>query len=145
MAYHTGEDTDMILRLMGRTRFANIAESLYLYRMHRQPTARAQSRRERHSQLLRKRRLERLWGQAPDPSLVRFKRLSWREKLNWKERRAAKRDLRRLIDAMLAKNWVEPADMPLMIADMNNRMELVSPRLWQMFCHWRRHRFGRPA
>ena len=142
MAYHTGVDMDMILRLMGRTRFANIAEGLYLYRMHRQPTATAQSERKRHAELIRQRRLERLWGEAPDASLVRFNRLYRSHKLSWKERRAAKRDLRRLIDAMLAKNWVEPADMPLMIADMNRRLEQVSPRLWQKFCHWRRHRFG---
>ncbi len=142
MGYHTGEDMDMILRLMGRTRFANIAESLYLYRMHRQLTAREQSRRKRHSQIIRQRRLERLWGEAPDASLVRFNCLYRRHKLSWKERRAAKRDLRRLIDAMLVKNWVEPADMPLMIADMNNRLEQASPRIWQRFCHWRRYRFG---
>ena len=143
MGYHTGSDMDMILRLMGRTRFANIAEGLYLYRMHRQPTALEQSERKRHSQLLRKRWLERLWGEAPDASLVRFNRLYRGHKLSWNERRAAKRDLRRLIDAMLAKNWVEPADLPLMIADMNNRLEQASPRIWQQFCHWRRHRFGR--
>ena len=40
-----------------------------------------------------------------------------------------KRDLRRLIDAMLAKNWAEPADTALMIADMNNRLEQASPRM----------------
>ncbi len=142
MGYHTGSDMDMILRLMGRTRFANIAEGLYFYRKHRQPTAREQSERKRHSQMLRKRRLERLWGEAPDASLLRFERLHRGHKLSWKERRAAKRDLRRLIDAMLAKNWAEPADMPLMIADMNNRLEQASPRIWQRFCHWRRYRFG---
>ena len=40
-----------------------------------------------------------------------------------------KRDLRRLIDAMLAKNWVEPADTALMIADMKNRLEQARPRM----------------
>ena len=142
MGYHTGTDMDMILRLMGRTRFANIAECLYLYRIHSQPAALEKRRRERHSQLLRKRRLERLWGEAPDASLVRLYRLYRDHKFSWNERRAAKRDLRRLIDAMLAKNWVEPADMPLMIADMNSRLEETCPRIWQKFCHWRRHRFG---
>ena len=142
MGYHTGTDMDMILRLMGRTRFANIAECLYLYRIHSQPAALEKRRRERHSQLLRKRRLERLWGEAPDASLLRFDRLYRGHKLSWNERRAAKRDLRRLIDAMLAKNWAEPADIPLMIADMNSRLEETCPRIWQKFCHWRRHRFG---
>lgn len=142
MGNYAGADMDMMMRLMGRTRFANIAEGLYLYRMHRQPTATAQSERKRHAEIIRQRRLERLWGEAPDASLVRFHRLYRRQKLSWKERRAAKRDLRRLIDAMLAKNWAGPADMPLMIADMNNRLEQASPRIWQKFCHWRRHRFG---
>ncbi len=143
MGYHTGTDMDMILRLMGRTRFANIAEGLYLYRIHRQPTAQEKSYRERHAQIIRKRRLERLWGEAPDASLVRFNRLYRGHKFSWNERRVAKRDLRRLIDSMLAKNWVEPTDIPLMIADMNSRLEQTSPRIWQQFCHWRRHHFGR--
>ena len=53
-----------------------------------------------------------------------------------------KRDLRRLIDAMLAKNWAEPADTALMIADMNNRLEQASPRMAEILS-LRRHRFGR--
>ena len=44
MGYHTGSDMDMMMRLMGRTRFANIAEGLYLYRKHRQLTAQDQRR-----------------------------------------------------------------------------------------------------
>ena len=143
MAYQSGSDADLMIRLLGRTRFANIMESLYLYRLHRKLTAPEQCKRSRQAQMFRKRRLELLWGEAPYTSLLRFRRLYRGEKLSWKERRAAKRDLRRLIDAMIAKNWVEPADVPLMIADMNNRLEQASPRLWQKFCHWRRHRFGR--
>ena len=64
------------------------------------------------------------------------------EKLSWSDRRAAKRDLRRLIDALIAHGWVEPADKPLLVDEMNRRLELASPRRWQQFMHWRRHRLG---
>ena len=145
MGYHTGEDIDMMMRLLGRTRFANIAEGLYLYRMHRMPTAIQQRRRKGHAEMLRKRRLEKLWGEAPQEVLDRFAKVRPWSKLGWRERRAAKRDLIRLIDSMIAAKWVEPVDRPLLVAVMNRSLEQVSPRLWQMFCHWRRHRFGRPA
>lgn len=65
-----------------------------------------------------------------------------RQKLGYAERRAAKRDVLRVIDAMIAAGLVEAADEPRLIEYMNACLEKTSPRLWQMFCHWRRHRFG---
>ena len=48
----------------------------------------------------------------------------------------------RLIESMIAAGWVEQGDRPQLIDAMNRRLERVSPRLWQKFCHWRRHHFG---
>ena len=78
----------------------------------------------------------------PAETMDRFDLLAQGEKLNWKERRAAKKDLRRLIDALIANSWVDPEDEPLLIAEMNRRLELASPRRWQQFMHWRRHRLN---
>ena len=141
-----GTDSDLLTRLMGRTRFGNIAEPLYTYRRRAgQRTAQRSDSRVRDMQLIRARRFERLWGEAPKEVMDRVAKVRPWSKLSWGERRAAKRDLIRLIDSMIAAKWVEPADRPLLVAAMNRRLEQVSPRLWQMFCHWRRHRFGRPA
>ena len=56
-----------------------------------------------------------------------FQRLRFQHKLNWLDRRATKQDLRRLIDALIAHNCVEPEDKPLLVAEMNQRLEQASP------------------
>ncbi len=143
LSLHWGTDSDLMTRLMGRTRFGNIPERLYTYRRRKgQRTAQSNPRRLKDMRLIRARRFERLWGEAPDEVLDRFARVRPWSKLSWRERRAAKRDLIRLIDSMIAAKWIEPGERPLLVAAMNRRLEQVSPRLWQMFCHWRRHRFG---
>ena len=100
------------IRLMGRTRFTNITERLYALiagtriRSHPSETA----KRDHDVQLMRTRRFERLWGEAPPETLDRFAKLRPFSKLSWRERRAAKRDLKRLIQSMIAAGWVEPSD-----------------------------------
>ena len=78
----------------------------------------------------------------PEDLLVRFRRLGNKHKLNWSDRRAAKADLKRLIASMIERQLVDPSDRPQLMAEVNRRLEQASPRLWQMFCHWRRHHFG---
>ena len=138
-------DSDMVIRLMGRTRFANITERLYIYRRHEDHSLSSQrnAKRDHDVLLMRTRRFERLWGEAPPETLDRFAKLRPWAKLSWRERRAAKRDLKRLIESMIAAGWVEPSDRPLLLAEMNSRLEQASPRIWQKFCHWRRHHFQR--
>jgi len=137
-------DSDLMTRLLGRTRFANIPEPLYVYR-RRQGQSGARNDPQRHHDMLlvRKRRFERLWGEAPIDSIDRLARIKSWSKLSWRERRAAKRDIIRVIDSMIAAGWVEAGERPHLINAMNRRLERASPRLWQMFCHWRRHHFGR--
>ena len=95
--------------------------------------------------MARQRRLERIWQEAPPATVDRLASVRPWSRLTWRERRAAKREILRIIDAMIAAEWVEAADRPLMIAAMNRRLERVSPRLWQKLCHWYRYRVQRPA
>ena len=83
-----------------------------------------------------------LWDEVADSTLARFRRLRHRQKLSWSDRRAAKKDLKRLIETLIERQLVEASDKPLMVAYMNRRLEQASPRLWQKFCYWRRYRFG---
>ncbi len=140
-----GED-ELIVRMLFQTsiRFANVSEILYLQRrhdgnksLHNIPVA------NREQGVYLRRRLSLLWDEVTDDTLTRFQRLRDVKKLNWSDRRAAKKDMRRLIKSLIERQLVEPADRPLLIADMNRRLEQASPRLWQQFCHWRRHRFPR--
>ena len=137
-----GSDRELVVRLLGNTRirFANISESLLLYRQHERSLMATQNRELIEE--LRARMLRLLWNEAPAATLDRFRRLRWREKLSWVERRAAERDMRRLIDSFISHGWVEPGDRALLLRAMHRRLEIASPRLWQMFCHWRRRRFG---
>ncbi len=142
-------DSELESRLFQSTRFklANLPDMLYLYRQHQQPgltDAKTRHNRRDARRELKRRSLEKLWGgPPPEGTIERFERLLPFRKLNWRERRLAKRDCKRLIDAMIARNWIDPADKSLLIAEMNRLLERASPRLWQMFCHWRRHHFGR--
>ncbi len=152
-AYQPGrrfaEDTEFEGRLLlgACYRVANLPNTLLLYRQHQQLRLGEtdENTHDREARRAVKRRgLKMLWGEAPpDDTIERFERLLPFRKLSWGERRAAKRDIRRLIDAMISRSWIDPGDKPLLIAEMNRLLERASPRLWQMFCHWRRHRFGR--
>lgn len=140
------EDIDLVLRLLFETgiKFANLQEDLLIFRRHAESTTMSQPQQLRtFSRELRQRALERLWNCPVQMETIdRFMALRRQEKLTWKERRAAKKDLRRLIDALIAHSWVAPEDRLLLVAEMNRRLELASPRRWQQFMHWRRHRLG---
>ena len=134
-------DIELVARLIPRTRLANLPEPLYLYRKHEVQLVDAPWRKKLWADLL-KLLLFRLWDEAPPASLDRFARVRRREKINWLVRRQAKQDIKRLIDSMVAADWITPNDRAYLIGVMNQQLEWTTPRLWQMLCHWRRHRFG---
>ena len=137
-------DLELWLRLLSETRikFANLPENLYIYRRHEQAmTFNLDAKGHAPEREVRGRMLRRLWNEAPERTIDRFYRLRTQQKLSWAERRAVKQDIKRLIESMIAHKWVEPEDRPLLINEMNRRMEQASPRLWQQFSHWRRHHF----
>lgn len=141
-----GEDTELFARLIWRrgARFANIPAPLYIYRRHENTVSYDWRNTVSPSALLvREQMLARLWHETPAGTLDRFSRMRMEERLSWLDRRAAKRDMQRLIESMIAKNWVEPGDRELLLAEMNRRLEATTPRLWQMFLHWYRYRIGR--
>ena len=136
-------DRDLMTGLMGRTRFANIPEILYVYRRHEgQLTSHSNVRRDQDGLLTRVRRLEKIWGEAPMDAVGRLAKIRPWFTVSWYERRAAKRDIIRLIDSMIEAEWIDASERPLLIAQMNQRLESTMPRSWQMFLHWRRHHFG---
>ena len=139
----TAIDTELWTRLMWRARFANLPEQLLLYRRHE-----AQIHTSRDATLLahawevRARLLKRLWGVAPQATLRRFEQMQKDAKLGWRERRAAGQDMARLMDAMIDAGIISPLDRRLVTAHIRRLLEGTTPRLWQIFLHWRRHRFG---
>ncbi len=140
-----GEEADLFVRLLLQTRirYANLPEILYVQRWHdSNKSSHSVPVAARQRNAYTRRFLDMLWDEVTDGTLTRFKRLRYKKKLNWSDRRAAKYDLKRLIESLIDHQLVEPSDRLLLIADMNRRLEIASPRLWQQFCHWRRHHFG---
>lgn len=138
----TGEERDLTWRLLteGRMNFANLSEHLLIYRRHESSVSHNQDaglQAERDE--IRTRMLRELWGEAPSDTLLRFRQLGLYRKLSWAERRAAKRDILRLIESLIATELVDARDRPQMLAHMNRRLESTMPRQWQKFLHWRRH------
>ena len=142
----TGEERDLTWRLLteGRLKFANLRDHLLIYRRHESSVSHSQQaglQAERDE--IRTRMLRQLWDEAPPDTLVRFRRLRLYRKLSWTERRAAKKDILRLIEALIAKDLVDAKDRPLLLAHMNRRLEGTMPRHWQICLHWCRYRISR--
>ena len=135
-------DSELTLRLLGdmRVRFSNVIENLYLYRIHESNFSHGQDRSEIWR--MRRRALERLWGQAPNETLERFRKSNLGIKLSWRDRRLARQEYRRLINAMVDSRWIEPGDIACLRSEVNRRLEATTPRLWQKLLHWRRYRLG---
>ena len=139
----TAIDTELWSRLMWRTRFANLPETLLLYRRHpaQHHTTRDAKMKEQAWEV-RARALQRLWGEAPTQTLLRFERMRRDEKLGWLARSSAREDMKRLVDAMIANQVIDADDRELVDAHVRRRLEATTPRIWQMLLHWRRRRFG---
>ncbi len=139
------QDLEFESRLFHQTsiRFAGLPEHLYIHRQHKGGKQKGPGTFvfEEYTKLVQ-RVLIRLWNEAPETSLGSLHKLRLGTKMSWRERRATKRDLKRLIQSLIDHNWVEQDDESLLIAAMNRRLEKASPRRWQQFCHWRRHRLG---
>ena len=139
------QDLEFESRLFHQTsiRFAGLPEHLYIHRKHEGVRQKGPGTFvfEEYTKLMR-RVLIRLWNEAPETFLGSLHKLRLETKMNWGERRATKRVLKRLIQSLIAHNWVDQGDESLLIAAMNRRLEKASPRRWQQFCHWRRHRLG---
>ena len=145
-AFTCAADIALYGRLLwtAQVRFANLPACLLLYRVHGSNLSiNGNRKRLELSYEARLRMLERLWNERPEATVHRFRRLALRRKLNWRERFLARRDMSRLIEALIAKNWVDKTDKHLLVGEMHHRLGWGGPRLWQMFCHWRRHHFGR--
>ena len=136
------EDPELLARLLNdtRIRFANLPQFLYLYRKYEREPIPGGFEQE---QTLKRFNLKRLGIPEPATTINRLAQLHPFNRLSWADRRRTKRDFKQIIDGMIAQAWVEPGDRSLLEAEMNRLLERASPRRWQQFCHWRRHRFQR--
>lgn len=141
-----GSDYELYLRLVWETgiRYANLPALLYIYRRSDASVARLLSTQPVSGRdKARRDALEKLWGEAPLETLRRFDDIKPGVKLGGSDRRLVRRDYLRLIESMIDHGWVDADDRTLLMDEVNRRLEGTTPRLWQMYLHWRRHHFGR--
>ncbi len=138
------QDTELISRLLPVTRFTHLPDILLLIRKHdkHEQPARAAQKIGGGAQVINY-LLRLLMDQVPPETWIRFWRLRAGYKFGWTDYRRTRRDIKLLIDAMIAAKWADPSDRPQMETYAARCLERTTPRLWQMFCHWRRHRFSR--
>ncbi len=139
-----GSDVDLYLHLLSEkgVRYANIPDEMYLYRRHGDTMNRRNEVIQRKIVIdLRCQALRRLGAAGRGVEWIVNKHPL--TKLSWRERRRARRDISNLIEAMVAENWVDADDEPLLYAEMNQLLESTTPRYWQMFLHWYRYRIAR--
>jgi len=138
------QDTEFYTRAISKTRCANLPERLYLYRQHgNNISGKNVPLRIDAAQTIRRRWLYRVGAEATPDAIDRLDWLSRGIKLDWRERRLFRREIKPLLDALVASQALVANDLPLINAELNQRLEAMTPRRWQMFLHWRRHHFGR--
>ncbi|MDE2774578.1 MAG: glycosyltransferase family 2 protein [Chloroflexota bacterium] len=127
-------------------RLANIQEVLHLQRVHSNNTSNLPIGVQRRESLAGARvLLERLLGGVSDETLRCFRSLRQFENLNWRDRRMAKRQMKRIIESLIARGDIRTEERVQLTALMNRRLENASPRRWQQFCYWRRKWFRTQA
>ena len=140
----TADDTELWSRLMWRTRFANLPEPLVLYRRH-EAQQHTSPDATSSSHILGK------CGLAFSNGSGGWRRMrpwrgsngcAWRRSLAGGNGERLSQDMTRLMDAMINAGIIDPGDRGLVSAHIRRRLESTTPRLWQMFLHWRRHHFG---
>ncbi len=138
----SAEDLDLWVRLASRTRFANLPDVLMLYRRHERAISIEKGAALREEALAIKRAaLRQLWHDMPEATLHRLSPLG--AKFSWKESLAVKRDLKRLIEKMIASNWIEPADRQMLLEEISRHVQVESPYLYRKLRQWFRYRIRR--
>ena len=136
-------DWELWTRLANRTRFANLPETLYLYRKHEASITISQRRRladDKHYHL--QRWLERLWGHAPCSACRRIDKLLRGATLSLLERWRLRGDLRDLTTALIAANCVDEHDRARLETEFARKLADAAPHFWRKFLYLRRHRLG---
>ena len=137
------DDMELFSRLYFKTRFANLPETLHVYRQHEEQMSATRHREQQiEKNAIRLRLLKRIGVDASAATLDRFERLHWSKKFGWLEWWLLRRDVKRLIRGMVAANVLAGSDIPIVEAEMSRRLESAKPRRWQQLMHWRRRRLG---
>ena len=124
------DDLELWSRLIEKTRFASLPDILMLYRRHPQAAGIGSRKRQQAEGLaVRKRMLERLWGEAPEETVNRFVRVPRRETdFSHPERMLLRADLTRLADAIVRAGWVQEDERTLLATAIDGALQRTMSR-----------------
>ena len=127
-------DTELWSRLIATSRFANLLDILMLYRQHPQAiSAKHKDQQRAAGVVIIRRMLERLWGEAPETTVQRFKRVTQRETdVTNAERKLLRIEMTRLADSLVEAGSIRADERPLLTAEIERILLRAMPpyRRW---------------
>lgn len=123
-------DLELWTRLAGSARFANLLDTLMLYRRHELAGGLMQINHQRKEVAdVMARRLTSLWGEAPEATVERFIRVRKGAKdFRRAERNLLRIEMTRLIESFVGAGWVQADERPLLQSAMESELRRIRPR-----------------
>ena len=117
------QDTEFYTRAVSKARLANLPERLYLYRQHgNNISSRDRTARRAAGQAIRRRWLRKIGAEASPAFIDRLDRIRRGMNITWWEKRLLRRDVKQLLDAMVAAQALVEGDLPVIEAELNKRL-----------------------
>jgi len=133
------QDVDLWARLIGLATFRNLPDKLMLYRTHDRATSVGKA--EQQNIVLRntsKHLLSTLWGEVSDETVERFFNVrSGKSQFSMRELEYVTADMTRLSLSLLEAGWIIEDEVPLIISEMERRLNLEEPRRKKFWKFWR--------
>lgn len=136
------QDIDLWSQLVGQVKFANLADSLMLYRTHERATSVSRSEQQRTIlAATSKRLLTTLWGEVSDATIDDFLRVrSGQSKFTLPEMEHMSALMTRLTRSLLDVGWIESDEVPLLLDEMKRRLNYAPPDKKGFLDRWLRWR-----
>lgn len=133
------QDVDLWARLVGLTKFQNLPGKLLTYRTH--DSATSVGKAEQQNAVLRDTSmhlLNTLWDDASDETVQRFFKVrSGKSQFEMNELETVTVEMTRLARSLLDAGWIIEDEMPLIVAEMERRINLAEPRKRQSWKFWK--------
>ncbi len=138
MSLKVAQDVDLWARLVGLVQFANLPDELILYRTHEQASSVTKSEQQNTVLLdISKRLLNILWGEVPYTTVQRFLSVrSGQSQFSMGELEQITADMTRLTQSLQTAGWILPEEIPLIIKEMERRLNLAKPRQRKFWNFW---------
>ena len=125
-----GADTELWIRLLHRTRFANLPQIMYLYRQHAAALSTAsKALQAQEDVVLREGIIRQVWPDLPEATAKRFRRCRVIDKdIRRVQRNLLRAELYELIERLTDAGRIDQEKQLLVTAEMEKRMRQITPQ-----------------